>query len=107
MDAIVCVKQILDPEMPASAFKVDEASMTIVTPPGVQQVISPFDAQAVEAALQLRDAAGDGTISVLSLGPDSARDAVKHGLAKVSSESIRMPEPVLNDDGVLQVQLPA
>ena len=81
MDVIVCVKQILDPEMPASAFKVDEATMTVVPPPGVQPVISPFDAQAVEAALQLRDAAGDGTISVLSLGPDSARDAIKHGLA--------------------------
>ena len=97
MDAIVCVKQILDPEMPASAFKVDEASMTIVTPPGVQQVISPFDAQAVEAALQLRDAAGDGTISVLSLGPDSARDAVKHGLAMGADEGYHLNDPAFED----------
>ena len=93
MDAIVCVKQILDPELPASAFKVDEAAMIVVPPPGAQPVISPFDAQAVEAALQLRDAAGGGTISILSLGPDSARDAIKHGLAMGADDGYH-----LNDD---------
>ncbi len=95
MDAVVCVKQILDPEMPASAFKVDETTMTVVPPPGVQPVISPFDAQAIEAALQLRDAAGAGAISVLSLGPDSARDAIKHGLAMGADEGYHLNDPAL------------
>ena len=82
MDAIVCVKQIPDPETPLAAFRLNEELMTVDEVPGIQPVISPFDAQAVEAALQLRDVSGsDGIVNILSLGPDSARDAIKHGLA--------------------------
>ena len=81
MDAIVCVKQIPDPETPAAAFRVDEGAMAVLPAQGISPVISPFDAQAVEAVLQLKDAAGEGTIHVISLGPDSARDAIKHALA--------------------------
>jgi electron transfer flavoprotein beta subunit len=72
----------------------DEAAMKVEQLPGIQPVISPFDAQAVEAALQLRDAAGDGgTINVLSLGPDSARDAIKHGLAMGADEGYQLNDP--------------
>ncbi len=81
MDAIVCVKQIPDPETPAAAFRVDEAAMRVLPAQGISPVISPFDAQAVEAALRLKDAAGEGSVKIISLGPDSARDAIKHGLA--------------------------
>ncbi len=91
MDAIVCVKQIPDPEAPAAAFQVDEASMKVVDAPGIQPVINPFDAQAIEAALQLRDADnGEGTIRLISLGPDSARDAIKHGLAMGADEGYHL-----------------
>lgn len=91
MDAIVCVKQIPDPETPAAAFSVDEGAMKVVEAPGVSPVINPFDQQAVEAALRLREAAGgEGTISVLSLGPDSARDAIKTGLAMGADEGYQL-----------------
>jgi electron transfer flavoprotein beta subunit len=91
MDIIVCVKQIPDPETPAAAFSVDEAAMKVVETPGVQPVINPFDQQAVEAALRLRESAGgEGTISVLSLGPDSARDAIKTGLAMGADEGYQL-----------------
>ena len=94
MDAIVCVKQIPDPETPAAAFSVDEAAMQVVQAPGVSPVINPFDQQGVEAALRLREAdGGDGTISVLSLGPDSARDAIKTGLAMGADEGYQLNDP--------------
>ena len=93
MDVIVCVKQIPDPETPAAAFKVDEAAMQVLPAQGISPVISPFDAQAVEAALRIKDAAGEGSVSVISLGPDSARDAIKHGLAMGADEGYH-----LNDD---------
>jgi electron transfer flavoprotein beta subunit len=95
MDMIVCVKQILDPETPASAFKVDEAAKKVIPPQGMAPVINPFDAQAVEAALRIRDATGDGKITVLSLGPASARDAIKHGLAMGADEGILIDDPAL------------
>src|SRR5712692_7293751 len=97
MDMIVCVKQILDPETPTSAFKVDEAAKKVIPPQGMAPVINPFDSQAVEAALRIRDATGDGKITVLSLGPASARDAVKHGLAMGADEGILIDDPALAD----------
>ena len=97
MDAIVCVKQILDPEAPAAAFKVDEAAMTVLPPQGISPVINPFDAQALEAALQLRDASGGGVVRVLSLGSDSARDAIKHGLAMGADEGYHLNDAAFED----------
>lgn len=96
MDAIVCVKQIPDPETPAAAFKVDESAMAVLPAQGISPVISPFDAQAVEAALQLKDAAGEGTINILSLGPDSARDAIKHSLAMGADEGYHLHDPAFD-----------
>lgn len=97
MDMVVCVKQILDPETPSSAFKVDEATKKVIPPQGMSPVINPFDAQAVEAALRIRDATGSGKITVLSLGPASARDAVKHGLAMGADDGILIDDPALTD----------
>ena len=68
MDIIVCVKQIPDPETPSAAFKVDAAANKVVPAQGMAPVISPFDAQAVEAALRIKDAQGSGKITVLSMG---------------------------------------
>jgi electron transfer flavoprotein beta subunit len=97
MDMIVCVKQILDPETPPSAFKVDEVAKRVIPPQGIAPVINPFDSQAVEAALRIRDATGGGKITVLSMGPASARDAVKHGLAMGADEGILIDDPALAD----------
>ena len=106
MDAIVCVKQIPDPEAPAAAFKVDEGAMKVLDAPGIQPVINPFDAQAVEAALQLRDASnGEGTIRVLSLGPDSARDAIKHGLAMGADEGYHLNDEAFEDGDAWTIAL--
>jgi len=53
MNIIVLIKQIIDPEMPPSKFKIDTQAKRVIPPEGVPLVINPFDAQAVEAALRL------------------------------------------------------
>jgi electron transfer flavoprotein beta subunit len=93
VNIIVCVKQIPDPETPASSFRVDEAQKRVVPAQGIAPVVNPFDPQATEAALRLRDAAGEGKITVISLGPDSARDAIKHALAMGADEGILISGP--------------
>ena len=98
MKMIVCVKQIPDPETPATAFRVDEAAMKVVPAQGIAPVISPFDAQAVEAALRIRDAKGEGHITVLSVGPASARDVIKHSLAMGADEGVLVDDPQLYDN---------
>ena len=97
MNIVCCVKQVPDPETPARAFKVNEAAKQVVPAPGIPPVISQFDQIGVEAALRIRDTLGEGTISVLSLGPDSARDAIKTGLAMGADEGVHLNDPALFD----------
>jgi electron transfer flavoprotein beta subunit len=89
---IACVKQVPDPEAPASAFKVDEAAKKVVLAAGVSPVISQFDALAVEAALRIRDAVGEAKITVVSMGPAEARDVIKHSLAMGADEGVQLSD---------------
>src|SRR5918996_3080989 len=97
INIVCCVKQVPDPETPASAFKVDEAAKKVVPAPGISPVISQFDQIAVEAALRIKDASGEGKITMLSLGPDSARDVIKTGLAMGADEGVLLSDPTLFD----------
>jgi electron transfer flavoprotein beta subunit len=89
---IACVKQVPDPEAPASSFRVDEAAKKVIPAAGVTPVISQFDALAVEAALRIKDAAPDTKITVLSLGPEGARDVIKHSLAMGADEGVLLTD---------------
>jgi electron transfer flavoprotein beta subunit len=93
VNIIVCVKQIPDPETPAASFKVDEAAKKVIPAQGIAPVVNPYDPQATEAALRLKDAAGEGKVTVISLGPDSARDAIKHALAMGADEGVLLSDP--------------
>jgi electron transfer flavoprotein beta subunit len=94
---VVCVKQVPAPETPSAAFKVDAGSNKVVPAAGIAPVISPYDAQAVEAALKVKDAGADVHITVLSMGPASARDAIKHGLAMGSDDGVLVTDPALDN----------
>lgn len=80
VEIIVCCKQVLDPEAPAAGYKIDSNSPRIIPGPGVGYVISPFDLQAVEAALRIKDKTG-AEVSVLSLGNKLLRDVAKKPLS--------------------------
>lgn len=93
MNIIVCVKQIPDPETPAASFKVDEGAKKVIPAQGIAPVVNPYDPQATEAALRLNDADGGGKITVISLGPETARDAIKHALAMGADEGVLLTGP--------------
>jgi electron transfer flavoprotein beta subunit len=90
---ICCVKQVPDPEAPASQFKVDEATKKVLPIPGIAPVPSQFDTIGVEAALRIRDALGEAKITILTLGPESSRDAIKHSLAMGADEGVLLSDP--------------
>jgi electron transfer flavoprotein beta subunit len=92
VDMIVCCKQVIDPEAPPATFKVDTATNKVVPPQGVPPVISPFDEQAVEAALRIKDAKG-GKITAISLGVGLLRDVVKKPLSMGADELILLEDP--------------
>jgi len=94
---ICCVKQVPDPETPASQFKVDEATKKVLPVPGIDPVADEFAILGVEAALRIREAAGEAKITVLCLGPDAARDAVKKALAMGADEGIQLTDKAFED----------
>jgi electron transfer flavoprotein beta subunit len=93
MHIVVCAKQIPDPETPPSAFKIDPNSNKVVPAPGIAPVLSQFDGIAAEAALRIKESGEDVKISVVSLGQESAQQAIKQVLAMGADEGV-----LLNDD---------
>jgi electron transfer flavoprotein beta subunit len=91
VNLIVCVKEIPDPETPASAFAIDAEAKKAIPAKDTPPVISPFDEQAVEAALRLKDELG-GKVTVLSMGAPSAEKVLKHTLSMGADEAF-----LLND----------
>jgi electron transfer flavoprotein beta subunit len=80
MNILVCLKQILDPEIPARDFRVD--SLRREAERGSANLVTNiFCENALETALQLRDRAGSAKITVLSYGQPSAEDSLRKALA--------------------------
>lgn len=96
MDIIVCCKQIRDPEAPSENFEVDSSSNKMITNQNVPYVISPFDENAVEAALRIKDQTG-GKVSIISAGNDLKRDIVKKPIAMGADELILLEHPAFSE----------
>lgn len=60
---IVCIKHIPDPEGPSSAFEIDADAKKVV-PLGIPPVINPYDENALEVAVRLKDQWGGKVIAV-------------------------------------------
>ena len=96
MDIVVTVKQVPDPDIPPTHFKIDEANKKVIPPAGVSPVMNGYDAHALEAALRLREQLG-GKVTVVSLGGDSARDTLKRAIAMGADAAVHINDPSLND----------
>src|SRR5262252_521524 len=101
MNILVCLKQILDPEIPARDFRVDSARRE-AEQGSANLVTNIFCENALETALQLREKSGAGQITVLSFGPASAEDSLRKALAMkadtaalVRNERHPHPDPLL------------
>jgi electron transfer flavoprotein beta subunit len=92
MNIIVCVKQIQDPEIPPAKFRLDAKGKKVVPPEGIPPVINPYDEQAVELAIRIKEKHG-GQITVLSIGDADASKVVKHSLAMGADEGIHLQDP--------------
>ena len=100
MKVVVCIKQILDPEMPPSKFSIDAVTNKVIPPEGIPPLISPFDAQAIEAALRIKEKHG-AEITVMTVGEDRAVNAVKQALAMGADEGILIKQPVEGYDSFM------
>jgi len=82
MKIAVCVKQV--PE--AAHLRIDPGSKRLDR--GGEGALNAFDANAVEEALRLKDATGDGEVVVVSLGPAKAQDALRKALAMGADRAV-------------------
>lgn len=87
MNILVCVKKIPDPEIPPAKFKLDTTAMRVIPPEGIPPIISPYDEQAVELAIRLKEKTG-GTITVLSIDEEASPKIVRHALSMGADEGI-------------------
>lgn len=96
MHIAVLIKQVPNPDALGAVMRVDEAAGKAVLPPGHPLVISPFDEQAIEAALRLRDQLGAAVkITAITLGPDSARNAMKQALSLGVDDGVHIADASL------------
>jgi electron transfer flavoprotein beta subunit len=85
---IACIKQVADSE---AKVRAENGQISWGDAP---LVINPFDEYAVEGALQQKEAQG-GTVTAVCIGPESAKDALKHALAMGADNAILISDPTL------------
>ena len=82
MNIVVCLKQVPD----TTAVKIDPKTGTLIRD-GVPSIINPEDKHALEAALTIKDNNG-GKVTILSMGPPQAQNALREALCMGADEAI-------------------
>ena len=75
MNILVCIKQVPD----TTEIRIDPETNTLIRT-GVPSIMNPFDAYAVEQALQLKEMT-DGRVTVVTMGPPQAKSILGDALA--------------------------
>lgn len=87
--AIVLLKQILDWELPPGRFRIDPETKRPPDDLG-PVLLGPFEQNALELALQLRDAGVVDTVTALLAGPAGSVDALRKALALRCDEAVHV-----------------
>ena len=82
MNVLVFVKQVPDTE---TRVQIKDGA---VDTSSVKWVVNPYDEFAIEEALRIRERLGAGRVTVLSLGPERVKEAIKYGLSLGADEGV-------------------
>jgi electron transfer flavoprotein beta subunit len=96
MKIAVCVKAVPDA---AAGRRLDPATKRLDR--SVELAISDFDTYAVEEALRLKEAAGEGEVVVVSMGPERALDALRKALAMGADRAVLVTDSALEGADLL------
>lgn len=83
MKVVVCAKQVPN----TNEVKIDPVKGTLIRD-GVESILNPDDANALEEALKLKDEYEDVTVTVISMGPPQAEVMLRECLAMGADEAI-------------------
>ncbi len=90
MHILVLIKRVPDT---ASKITIGSDGGSI-DPSGLQFILNPYDEFAVEAALQLKEASGEGSVRVMTLGPKDATQTIRSALAMGADEAFHIVDDV-------------
>lgn len=94
MNVVVLMKRVPDTET-----RIQVRDGQVVTE-GISWVISPYDEYAVEEALRMVEKVG-GKVTLVTLGPEEAKETIRKGLALGANEAIHLNDPAfLGGDAV-------
>lgn len=82
MRILACIKQVPD----TSEIKVDPVTNTLIRK-GVPSIVNPMDLNAVETAVTLKEQNPDTTITLLTMGPPPAEEALRECLSMGCDEA--------------------
>lgn len=83
---VVCMKQVPDPEGPQSSFEID-AGGKHVSPRGLPPVANPYDENALEAAIRIKESR-DATITLLMMGKGLSRAVLLKAMGTGADDAI-------------------
>jgi electron transfer flavoprotein beta subunit len=92
----VCIKRVPDMEMRFS-IAADKKSLDQA---GLKFEMGDFDGYALEVALQLVEKQGPGEVVVVTLGPDSAQEMLRKGLAMGAARAVQLRADDVPFDGL-------
>ena len=94
MEIAVLLKQV-----PATESSIEIADGAAIKTDGINWVMNPYDEMAVEEALQIKGVAG-GSVTVFTLGPEKAVDALRTALAMGADTAVRIDPEGRSLDGL-------
>ena len=83
---LVCVKQVPD----VNLVKIDPVTGSLIRK-GVPAILNPLDANAFEAAVQIKERYG-GEITCITMGPDQAMEALRECLAAGADRAVLLSD---------------
>ena len=97
MKIVVTVKLVPDPN---AEKRIDPSTKRLVRS-GVETVLNPYDEYALEAALQIKEKAGDGaTVTVFSMAPESLKETLRKALAMGADDAVLLSDAGLEGSDV-------
>ena len=99
MKILVCIKQV-----PHQDARLDlDGAGTWIQEESIKFEINPYDQHGLEAALQLKDAAGSGEVVVLSIGPERVTQSLRTALGMGADRAVHVKDPAADGSDTLGI----
>jgi electron transfer flavoprotein beta subunit len=89
MHIVVCLKQVIDPEITPRYFKLDPETNRPDNS-DTDLVLDSFAENALELAIQIRDKIPGSTVTALCLGDEESEDVLRRALAFTANAAVRV-----------------